>query len=205
MKILILGIYRSGTTSLQYGIAEQGYTPIFEPYNENRKHRKRYTYPMLELQDNSNIVVKCLTDQVPTPQSSVDFYTNFAKQFDNVILLSRLNREELFISFLYEQYHRLNNLDCHKKYKADLDFIYSYFSEDFINKSIEHTDIQYSIIEKVSANLSIPITYYENLYNSNNKQGLETLAGLELKLDIHKLANYLNTNKKYRITNSSLI
>lgn len=208
MKILILGIYRTGSTSLQYGISEQGYTPIFEPYNPNRIYRKQYEFPMLELLGDDDIVVKCITDQIPNNVSndSIEFYNNFINSFDVTILLSRRNKEDHFISFLHQQYHRLNNMDSHKKYEINMDLIYDYFTSDFIDKSKEHLFIQYDTIEKISSDTMIPITYYEDLYNSDKDIVLKTLSNFNLcNIDINKLSDYLNINKKYRVTKTTII
>ena len=43
MKILIIGIARSGTTSLLNGISKQGYTKIYEPYGPLELQEKIYT------------------------------------------------------------------------------------------------------------------------------------------------------------------
>jgi hypothetical protein len=208
MKILILGIYNTGSTSLQYGISEQGYTPIFEPYNPNRIYRKQYEFPMLELMGDDDIVVKCITDQIPNNVSndSIEFYNNFINSFDVNILLSRRNKEDHFISFLHQQYHRLNNMDSHKKYEINMDLIYNYFTSDFIDKSKEHLFIQYDTIEKISSDMMIPITYYEDLYNSDKDIVLNTLSNFNLRnIDINKLSDYLNINKKYRVTKTTII
>ena len=208
MKILILGIYRTGSTSLQYGISEQGYTPIFEPYNPNRIYSKQYEFPMLELLGDDDIVVKCITDQIPNNVSndSIEFYNNFINSFDVTILLSRRNKEDHFISFLHHLYHRLNNMDSHKKYEINMDLIYDYFTSDFIDKSKEHLFIQYDTIEKISSDTMIPITYYEDLYNSNKDIVLKTLSNFNLcNIDINKLSDYLNINKKYRVTKTTII
>lgn len=208
MKILILGIYRTGSTSLQYGISEQGYTPIFEPYNQNRIHRKQYQFPMIELRGSNDIVVKCITDQIPSNvfKNSIQFYSNFINSFDLTILLSRRNIEDHFISFLHQHYHRLNNMDSHKKYEVNMNLIYDYFTSDFIDKSKEHLLIQYDTIEKISSGTMIPITYYEDLYNSDKDVVLNTLSNFNLyNIDINKLSDYLNINKKYRITKTTII
>ena len=49
MKILIIGIGRSGTTSLLNGIAKQGYTKIYEPYGAPKITRKNLHYLMIIL------------------------------------------------------------------------------------------------------------------------------------------------------------
>jgi hypothetical protein len=46
MKILIIGIARSGTTSLLNGISDQGYIKIYEPYL-HLNHNKKFTLSVI--------------------------------------------------------------------------------------------------------------------------------------------------------------
>ena len=45
MKVLIIGIPRSGTTSLLNSFENQGYVKISEPYNYNIKKSIKYDNP----------------------------------------------------------------------------------------------------------------------------------------------------------------
>jgi len=63
LKVLILGISRSGTTSLLNGFKHQKYVTVAEPFNPSIYLNR--DYPLVELLDNNNICVKSLCNQIP--------------------------------------------------------------------------------------------------------------------------------------------
>jgi hypothetical protein len=207
VKILIIGIFRTGSTSLLYNISKQGYKPIFEPYNKNHFVNMKYKYPLSELNLYENLVVKSLTDQVHTDGiNSVDMYVEFSRYFDNVILLSRRNREDHFISFLNSLYQIKNGKSSHLKYELNEKKIYNFHSNDFINECKIHINKQYEILNSISSILNIPITFYEDLYSINTELSYKILKNIiPDNIDISQLLKYLDVKNKYRITNRTII
>lgn len=206
MKILILGIFRTGSTSLLYGISKQGYEPIFEPYNKNHFVNRKYEYPLLELNNHSNTVIKCLTDQVYGSMDSIDMYVEFSKHFDNIILLSRRNQQDHFLSFLNSHYQVKIGNNFHSKYSLDEFKLYNYHSDDFINESKIYINKQYQILNCISNILNIPITFYEDLYSNDKESSMKILKNiLPTNIDISELSKYLDIKNKYRIANRTLI
>tara|TARA_B100000029_G_C17588586_1_gene961851 strand:+ start:22 stop:738 length:717 start_codon:yes stop_codon:yes gene_type:complete len=112
MKIQIIGVARSGTSSLLRGISKQGYIKIGEPFNYALRIKDKIPYPIPELETEQNVCVKSLTSQVPHQDewqfdgdpNGIDFFIEFQKtfikQFDRVILLDRKNDTEHFTSYL---------------------------------------------------------------------------------------------------------
>ena len=112
MNIQIIGVPRSGTTSLLRGISEQGYIRIGEPFNYGLRVNDKIQYPITELETEQKVCVKSLTSQVPHQDdwnfdgegNGVDYFIEFqkifTKQFDRVILLDRKNEIEHFRSYI---------------------------------------------------------------------------------------------------------
>ena len=65
MKVLILGIGRTGTSSLLNGIAEQFDVRVSEPFYHRPifKEFKEFKWPLKVLEDKGNVVIKCLINQ----------------------------------------------------------------------------------------------------------------------------------------------
>ena len=112
MKVLILGIGRTGTSSLLNGIAEQFDVRVSEPFYHRPifKEFKEFKWPLKVLEDKGNVVIKCLINQTPlhlnvnTDEEMQGFYVDWSKEFDKVILLSRKNIKEHWESWLNLMY-----------------------------------------------------------------------------------------------------
>lgn len=206
MKILIVGIYRTGSTSLLYGISKQGYTPIFEPYNTNHYISKKYKFPLQELYTQSNLVVKCLTDQTLSNLPAVDMYEKFSKYFDYTVLLSRRDKEDHLLSQLNALYQRGLGKSCHIPYVLDQKRLHSIFSTVFIENSLNHLEQQYRILKELSYRIKVPIVYYEDIYSGNIDTTKLLMSSIfPSSLDFTKLTAELDTGKRYRILSKTLI
>lgn len=204
MKILIIGVSRSGTSSLRKAIMKQGYQSIGEPFN--RGFNKTHKYP-LEILKNDKVCIKTLCGQTALnwKGTSLEFQLKLSKDFDKIILLDRKNIIEHKESYLHMMW-RVDNKqpvmlkwrpsDIPEEYKKDFESDGRY--EDFKKQKEE--------IKLISEKLNIPITYYEELYSSDrmysfeiiNKWGLDDIEPFDLndELDpIYKLKQNIKKNE----------
>jgi hypothetical protein len=185
-NFLIIGIPRSGTTSLMKSIASAYDLPyIFEPFRGGIKQ--------FEI---DNIVFKTQLSQINDEyyteivtelhlEKCVDFYTKFSKQFDKTILIVRNNILENAQSLSVQN----NGMEEMSKY-----VYYPELYEETASKLVDKIKLinQYMIL--LSNELSIPIDKYEDVYYGNG------LNDKSIKLDISMLDN----SKKYRQYDSNL-
>ncbi len=221
MKVLIIGIGRTGTSSLLDGIAEQFDVRISEPFYHRWRevgHHKNFEWPMKELQGEKKVVLKCLINQTPftlkieneSPEM-IQFYVDWSKDFDKVILLGRKNIKEHWESWLNLMYrfYQTNKEywpgDRSKEAKwianTHEKWYWEAIPQDFIDTqtSIKHKfEEQHESLKKVSESLNIPITYYEDLYGEDRMESFEVINKWELDLDPFQLNEYLHPSNRYR-------
>ena len=227
MKILIIGTPRSGTTSLLNSIGNQNYFSKGEPYNYHiGPHKYDNTYPLKEVSEHKNIVVKTLGYQVPNEKKGthpIDFGIEFASHFDKVILLDRLIWESHWQGYvnLYKKlrlkytYNTERGLDINtpqpKLFDTHGPWLFdSLTKEDYDwcieNKCDEELKEEKKIIKGISDGLGIPITYYEKLYSEDRMEAFEIINKWDLEdIDPFELLDYLDPNKKYRREGKDLI
>lgn len=185
-NFLIIGIPRSGTTSLMKSIASAYELPyVYEPF--------RHSISNFEI---NNVVLKTQLNQIDNQmyteivdeshlEKCVEFYTKFSKQFDKTILIVRNNIIQGAQS-LAVQY---NGMEERSKY-----VYYPELYDETANKLIGKIKLINEYMIKLSDNLSIPIDTYENVYYGNG------LIDTSIKLDNSMLHN----SKKYRQYDSNL-
>lgn len=162
MKILIISLPRTGSTSLLHKIAvERNLEPIYEPFN-HRHTNISYN------QNIKNVVVKSIINQKPPDVSYDDGLTwlfKFANEFDEVILLSRKDLRKCAESYAYM---------CHHYETRGFRHFEEYRWEPTPNLSQmqEEIEIMHSEIEELSLSLKVPITYYENIYDEKSSHRL---------------------------------
>ena len=103
MKILILALPRTGSSSLLRKIQKQNYIGFFEPYGLPAKKLYNNPYPLTQLFENKKIVVKTMVCDIPNKKvSPVEFFphphTNptlyvsqqldFTKYFDKLFFIT---------------------------------------------------------------------------------------------------------------------
>lgn len=203
MKILIIGTPRSGTTIFFRSLYQTFNLTFFgEPWNTGI-HEKIYDYP---LTNKSHYITKCLADQVPEGYyDPVKFYSEYVKEFDNVFLLKRTNKDEVIESYTYNAVNRPEGNWHEGYYLAD-------FTEqeriDLKNKfaaEISNIENIYSYIDKISQVTNIPITLYEDLYSGDPDTVNSILKRGNLTLTYKDLESYLNPIHRYRRYKKSVI
>ena len=207
MKILILGISRSGTTSLRRGIQSQGYHTIGEPFKSNTHESLVYefitgdrTYPLPELSEHKNICIKILCDQVPKniDLSFDDFIKLFVKDFDKIILLDRKNDIEHEESFIHLHWRMARNEKVHQSWTSDL-IPETFKKQHYDEFRHTHLHLQKEQLKKVSNFTSTDITWYEDLYGTDRNKSLEIINNWNIEnLDSTKLNEYLHPKNKLK-------
>ena len=167
MKILIIGVSRSGTTSLLKGIESQGFYGISEPYNE--WVRKELSYPLQELNNHTNIVVKSNNNQKPKNYKGtwIEFVTEFSKSFDRLIFLDRRDFEEHYESILNLWYksHVQKQPVMSKWSSEDIPNLFRVgFSSGGGRYTLQKEKDEFKeVVEALNGN----ITFYEDLYSQD--------------------------------------
>jgi hypothetical protein len=196
MKILIISVPRSGSTSLAYNLKSTlEYNEIFvEPYlyqkhNESfiSKRTFEHGYP-LKLSKNS--IVKTMSYQVASqygkPKDFTSFISEWKKEFDKIILLSRKDKQEHFVSWVNLLSKQENGESVYKKWNITeiegklKNYNYSEFKP--------HRDA----IEELSKLFNLPITYYEDLYGEDRNKSLEIIKSWKLNINVNKLNELSN-------------
>jgi len=204
LKVLILGISRSGTTSLLKGFKHQKYITVGEPFNKAINLNR--DYPLVELIDNNNICVKSLCNQIPNNLdiSFDDFIKKFIKEFDKIILLDRKNSIEHEESFVHMYWRLSINQPAHTKWSSGVvpnDFKENFYKDGELNRLY----LQKEQLKKISNYINTPITWYEELYGEDRIQSLEVITKWDLDLDSNTLNEYLNPKHKLKQTNKTII
>jgi hypothetical protein len=154
MKILIITLPRTGSSSLLKKIAEeQNLISISEPFNYvngNLEKYKDYNW-----KNTNNICVKTHVNHKDTL-----FYLEFIKFFDEVILLSRKDLNACAESLSYANHFQIFT----EKYK--------WINTPNLNENIKLVKEFNKELEKLSKLTNIKISYYEDLFDSESEDKL---------------------------------
>lgn len=187
MKIQIFGLPRSGTTSLYEALRDNiNYAfGIFEPINPLSSykvitHEKAQKHLSIINECKVNIIEKNVITEF-NDVLNFNFYTNYLKNFDKIIFLSRKNIKDhaksVKIATVTDTW-----FDPYK----DIDIEY----DDYIPNII----LQNQFLEKLSNHFKLPIFYYEDLYSNDAKYINPLLKFINIKIDrpdqfLHKIDN----------------
>jgi hypothetical protein len=161
MSILIIALPRTGSTELGRRLSiNNKFKYEFEPFNP--------IVGLPPLTNFKNIVLKTIIFQLPhyiKEENRINWLIELKKEFDEVILLSRKNLTDCAESWSYLNY---------KKQQNGFESNQSYFWEKTLNYEIALENIikWNKELMFVSNELNIPITYYEDLYDINDKNRL---------------------------------
>lgn len=153
MRILIIALPRTGSTSLLYKLAKEfQIKAVFEPFDGT----ERESYNIKD----DNVVVKTIichhTDNL-----------SLAKNFDKIILLSRKNFKEHLESHSFHVYFSKT-----KGYHSANPYIYKTPPNDVV-ELCENDLIKWnSEIENLSKLLNVEISYYEDLFDIDSSERL---------------------------------
>lgn len=200
MRILIVGTHRSGTTSLLLGLAEQGYKKISEPFNRYFISKKEPSYET-DLSLSDRVCFKTIISQIPydTSLDPVEFYLQFSKQFDRVVLLDRLEFNEHWISYCNMFLKSIKNKPrvLHQTWYSEE--ITPELEASYIKAGhLSELKREKNLLNELSNKLNIKVTYYENLYSKDLLKVHQEIERMNIKVDISKLSKFLDPNKKYK-------
>lgn len=171
MKILIVSLPRSGSTSLMNQISKKKNLKIISEPFDGRRKKEIKLFP-------NNCVVKSIIKQYPyNVDDIVEWYYNFSFEFDELILLSRRDLQSCWESlsfFTYnEKYGTLSTSEYYWEKTPNIEFYKNYILE---------CD---ELINKLSKKTAIKIQYYEDLFDINSSERLR--KGNKKDLKINKL------------------
>ena len=160
MKVLIISLPRTGSTSLLTNVAEdRNLQRIFEPFDGSN----RYHYNTAD----DNVVVKTIIHQHPPnihSRNRLDWLIEFSNDFDEIILLSRNDVTQLYQSYAYFLYYKNKGFNSLSEYRWEMTPNYNEVV-DIVNSMV--SDIQF-----ISNSINTPITYYEDIYNTHSSDRL---------------------------------
>jgi hypothetical protein len=188
MKILIIAHARSGSTNFMMKLGRVlNINHQVEPFNK----RLHTVLPIVDL--STDIIVKTLADQTPDDNNPIEFYTEYMKKFDKIILLLRKNKKETMESLVNA---RATNKWHHKGMFDGIEIPYEvkYWYNFTTN-----------IINTLSDNLNIPITYYEDLYSGDIEIFTKEMKKIGLETETEELFPYFNPINRYRKFTKRLI
>lgn len=156
MSILIIALPRTGSSELVRRLSDKHKLKnVFEPF-----------YPTSELPpliDFKNIVLKTIIFHLPyyvKEENRINWLIELSKNFEEIVLLSRKNLTDCAESWSY-----LIHKEKQKSFKS---------SQPYLWEKTPNYDEEYRNILKwndelrlISDILNIPITYYEDIYKSN--------------------------------------
>ena len=198
MKTLIVGVPRSGTTSLLRGMKKVSNCDILsEPHNWRHKNHQ-HTLKDMKI-DINNVCVKTLVYQCPRTYigSSLEYIFNFTKEFNNIILLDRIDYKEHLDSMANLVYRLHRDESVMKRWKSS-DIPNDWKNEfiDELDKSL--TEYKEELIE-LSNRLNIQPTWYEELYGSDRNKSLKIIEKWGIDIDSNALNEYLNPRYKLKV------
>jgi hypothetical protein len=154
MKILLITLPRTGSTSLLKNLSQQyNLKAISEPFNNINGNFKKY-----ENFDWINIDNICVKTHIN--HKDVTFYLEFIKFFDEVILLSRKDLKACAESLSYANHYQ----NFTEKYE--------WIKTPNLNKNIKLVNEFDAELKKLSKLTNIKISYYEDLFNMESMDKL---------------------------------
>jgi hypothetical protein len=174
MKIIIISLPRTGSSQLLFDTSNQyNLKPIFEPFSYSNINTKLYNV------NDTNIVVKTIIGQTPkkikfdiNDNRFIDEYLkwicDFVKDFDKIILLSRKDLTACVesLSFLIHTNYKNN------QFRANQSYYYKRPPDELFYKCETQIILSDKIMNILTNDLNIPITYYEDIYDLNSPNRL---------------------------------
>jgi hypothetical protein len=194
MKTIIISLPRSGSSSIVRYVEKITNTNekiIYgEPFNVNLLKNNPLSY--FDIIKNNNVFVKTMVNQKPIEFEGIsimEYYQKIKNDFDNVVLLDRLNIKEQSESYCAARMMG----QWHGKY---------YYNEkmfmDWEPLSMNHIIDSKKIITNLSDFFNTKIYYYEDIYWDIEKMK-NFLSVIDVEFNEEYYNDYLDLSKKYRI------
>lgn len=161
MSTLIIALPRTGSTALGKRLSiENKLEYIFEPFNPPNNE--------FDIDNLKKSVVKTIIFQKPTnvpEENRLNWLIELISKFNNTILLTRKDLLACADSWAYL---------CHNSKKNSFTSVSAYLWEPTPNYEIELSNVKKwnDEISFLSDKANIPITYYEDIYDLNDKNKL---------------------------------
>lgn len=175
MRILIVASPRTGSSELASRLGRYLSLKVYqEPFN-TRRGKIEYG-----LEDNA--VVKCIIHQLPgiknmpnhsisTKKEIVDYWKEYSKNFDRIILLNRKIIKDQVESWHYFLGARIKEeQEGFKERYANKKYAYSKHSLSSFEQDKRYILWCNQLIKRLSYETGIPIIYYEDLYVTDGKK-----------------------------------
>jgi hypothetical protein len=161
MRILLISLPRTGSNSLmKQKMNELNLTAIGELFNPQSGTNGLYDWENMD-----NIILKTIVNQVPVGVDDIhEFWIKISTTFDELILLSRRNLVECAQSLAFFDYYKDNGFKYDSKY--------TWRPTPNFEKAYEFVKELNQMIVKLGNELNIPITYYEDIFDTQSKQRL---------------------------------
>ena len=187
MKILIIAIPRSGSTTLLKTISSMlKLKRMGEPFNEGFARNVNWNY-----KPENNVVVKSLINIIVPNHNTINFYKEYSKLFDKTIILSRKNTQEAAESYAFQMWTPTNIPNkWHHKYN------YNHLGD--IDKWVEFMIKNTSDLEILSKELNIEIDWYEDLYSGKKEEIVRFVNKHKIDINLDKFSEYLNPKHRLR-------
>jgi hypothetical protein len=157
MSILIIALPRTGSSELGRRLSTHNkFKYEFEPFNPS--------VGLPPLTDFKKIVLKTIIFHLPyyiKEENRINWLIEITKNFDEVVLLSRKNLTDCAESWSY-----LIHKEKQKSFKSNQPYLWEKtpnYEEEYRNILKWNDELNY-----ISNELNIPITYYEDIYDSND-------------------------------------
>jgi hypothetical protein len=149
MSVLIISLPRTGSTSLLHKISkEKNLKPLFEPFDGTGR---------VNYNGEKDVVVKTI---ICHHNDNLEL----SKKFDEVILLTRRNVKECAESHAYQTYFSKK-----KNYNSNTPYVYEEVPSEIYELCYNDIIKWNKEIDELSTKLNVPITYYEDIFDSNNE------------------------------------
>lgn len=208
MKILIIAIPRSGSTSLIRALSKiLKIKRIDEPFNDrsNESLYENIQYDTILVDAIRNlpkddVVVKSLISI--NVSNLFNFLKGYSKLFDKVILLSRKSTKEASESFAYQQTkNETKPPNWHDKWR------YPKGGNELheIRKWTRWMTKTKKNLEILSKEMNIEIDWYEDIYSGDKKKITKFLNKHNLDLDIFEFSEWVNPKHRLRQFKKTII
>ena len=187
MKVIIISLPRTGSTTLMKALGTVfNLETVNEPYYD--KNPEAQVYP---IKQKNYFIEKSHINHKPSniDKSSFDFFCDYYKEFDNVILLGRNDLDAMTESFIQgrntNNFHDPYSIPKGKKFKN-------------FNKYRERAEHWMNTVEKFSQTNNIPITWYEDLYSGEKSIINKVIKDWGLDIDLDLFYSFIDPKYKYR-------
>jgi hypothetical protein len=187
VKILIISSPRAGSTVLTEVLGKIfNLKKYHEPFNKHWGSHYKKNY---EFSKNCIVKVMAYEKEIDTNKTSVEFLSEFSKQFDTVILLDRLDYKKQLESYTFM-----------RQIRYDGDWQSSYVFDDKVDLLREdyYLTLQKENIELISKKIKSEILFYENIYSNNREKIFKEFKKVNISLPENILDTLLNTKYKLR-------